>query len=245
VICRCNGHGTVLERLERARAEQLVILDTFGQGDRASGLVPCVCDAGRAVANAWRGLPDEADGLYFTNGRVKAVPAQAEAREKTLEFIKQPRGWLTLIGGYGVGKTVLIYAALNHLADRGIYGRYVMMPELLNELRNAVGTNHYAERLRRLLDAPILAVDELDKVRESEFVDDVMNALFLARYRDRARLGTIIGYNLDGAERIPPFVASRANDGRFKLAVMTGQDLRPIADKLDPWDRGENIHAQS
>jgi hypothetical protein len=201
VICRCSGHGTVLERLERARAEQLVILDVFGHGDRASALVPCVCEAGRAVAERWRGLPAEADGVYLTNGRIRRVPEQDDARTKTLAFIKQPRGWLTLIGGYGVGKTVLIYAALNHLAARGIYGRYVMMPELLNELRDAVGTGHYAERLRRLIDAPLLAIDELDKMRESEFVDDVLNAIFLTRYRDRAKTGTIIGYNLDGARR--------------------------------------------
>lgn len=238
-ICNCNGHGTLLELPERARADRLVVLDTFGTGARARALVPCHCAAGHARAKTWRNLPDEADGVLLTNGRIKQVKAQQDAVTKVKAFISQPRGWLTLAGGYGVGKTMLIYACLNHLADQGIYGRYVMMPELLNELRDAIGTDLYGERLRRLIAAPILAVDELDKTRDSPFVDDVLHAIFLARYQRRGDAGTIIGYNLDGAARIPAFLASRIQDGRFRLAEMTDKDLRPIADKLDPWDRGE------
>lgn len=237
--CQCAGHGTLLERLDRARTDQLVILDTFGADDAARALVPCCCAAGQERAKRWRGLPDEAQGVYLDNGRIRHVKAQETAIAQITAFMQTPRGWLTLAGGYGVGKTVLIYAALNHLADRGLYGRYVMMPELLNELRDAIGTDHYGERLRRLIEAPILAIDELDKLRDTPFVDDVLYAIFLARYRDRARQGTIIGYNLDGESRIPPFLASRIRDGRFHLEEMGTADLRPIANKLDPWRRGE------
>jgi len=239
--CRCSGHGTLLERQATARADRLVILDTFGDGDDAPALIPCACAAGQARAKKWRNLPEEADDVRLTNGRIRRVPEQDAARTKIRAFIVQPRGWLTLAGGYGVGKTMLIYAALNHLADRGIYGRYVMMPELLNELRDAIGTELYGERLRRLIAAPILAVDELDKIRDSPFVDDVLNAIFLARYQGRAQYGTIIGYNLDGAARIPSFLASRIRDGRFHLVEMGGADVRPIAHELDPWDRDEVV----
>lgn len=239
-ICSCSGDGILLDRLDRARRDQLVVLDTFGSGDAARVLVPCHCAAGQARARKWRNLPEEATGVYLTNGRIRHIAAQETALRKVIAFIQEPRGWLTLAGGYGVGKTMLIYAALNHLADRGIYGRYVMMPELLNELRDAAGTEYYGERLRRFVEAPLLAVDELDKVRGSEFVDDVLYAIFLARYRDRATQGTLIGYNLDGAARIPPFLASRIRDSRFHLVEMGTADLRPIADKLDPWGRGES-----
>lgn len=227
------------ETLPRATADQLIVLDVFVRGGTSTALVPCVCAAGRARAETWRGLPLEAEGVRLDNGRVRQIAVQDEARTAIRAFIAEPRGWLTLAGGYGVGKTMLIYATLNHLADRGIYGRYVMMPELLNELRDAVGSDLYGERLRRLIQAPILAVDELDKMRDSSFVDDVLHAIFLARYRDRALCGTIIGYNLDGAARIPPFLASRIHDSRFRLVEMGTVDLRPIADRLDPWDRGE------
>lgn len=231
--CLCQGSGVLLMAAEAARQGRCVVLDRYG--DRA--LVPCDCTDGRSRAEKWRNLPREASGVYLNTGRT--LPAQQAAQLEITAFVADPRGWLTLVGGYGVGKTRLIYACLNHLADAGIYGRYVMMPELLNELRNALRDDDYGERLRRFVEAPLLAIDELDKIRDSEFVDDVLQAIFLARYQQREALSTIIGYNADGAHRLPPFLRSRIHDSRFRLVELGGRDLRPIADKLDPWDRGE------
>jgi DNA replication protein DnaC len=231
--------------LADAQAQQQVIIDDYEAAGRTLALVPCSCAAGQERAERWRGLPEEAAGVRLRGGRVKSVADQVEALGAIRGFIKQPRGWVTLAGGYGVGKTTLIYAALNHLADKGIYGRYVMMPELLDLLRTVLRGEPqvYASKLRRFVQAPILAVDELDKVRDSDFVDEVLHAIFLARYQNRHRLGTLIGYNLDRESNIPPFLASRIRDGRFELIRMIGVDLRPIAGKLDPWETGEDPHA--
>jgi DNA replication protein DnaC len=218
---------------ETARSAHAVILDTYA----GRVLVPCDCTDGQARAARWRNLPREAHGVYLTQH--SPVAAQRAAYLEIAAFVADPHGWLTLVGGYGVGKTRLIYAALNHLADVGVYGRYVMMPELLNELRNALHQDDYGERLRRFVEAPLLAVDELDKIRDSAFVDDVLHAIFLARYQQRETLATIIGYNADGADRLPAFLLSRIKDSRFRLVELGGRDLRPIADKIDPWDRGE------
>jgi DNA replication protein DnaC len=218
---------------ETARSAHAVILDTYA----ACVLVPCDCTDGQARAARWRNLPREASGVYLTQH--SPVAAQRAAYLEIAAFVADPRGWLTLVGGYGVGKTRLIYAALNHLADVGVYGRYVMMPDLLNELRGALHQNDYGERLRRFVEAPLLAVDELDKIRDSAFVDDVLQAIFLSRYQQRETLATIIGYNADRADRLPAFLLSRIKDSRFRLVELGGRDLRPIADKLDPWEKGE------
>jgi DNA replication protein DnaC len=231
--CICGGSGVVLMNVDHAQQARLAILDRYG--DRA--LTPCDCTDGRARAAKWRNLPREANGLSLAAFR--PLPAQKAAVKQALAFVADPSGWLTLIGGYGIGKTRIIYACMNDLAARGIVGRYVMMPELLNELRSALRDDDYGERLRRFVEAPLLAVDELDKIRDSDFVDEVLQAIFLARYQERETLSTIIGYNADGAERIPPFLRSRIRDSRFRLVEMAGPDLRPIAGTLDPWDRGE------
>jgi DNA replication protein DnaC len=219
---------------DSARAARLVMLDIYG--DRA--LIPCDCTDGRQRAAKWRNLPRAAAIVSLASFR--ALPAQKSALDLARAFVADPYGWLTLIGGYGVGKTRLIYGALNDLADVGMYGRYVMMPELLNELRDANRNgDDYGEKLRRFIQAPLLAVDELDKIRDTDFVDDVLHAIFLARYQEHEHSATIIGYNADGADRIPPFLHSRIHDSRFRLSEMTGPDVRPFADKLDPWDRGK------
>jgi DNA replication protein DnaC len=219
---------------EAAAHSYMAILDVYG--DRA--LVPCACAAGASRAKRWRNLPKEAEGVRLDSGR--ALPIQAAARAAIERFVAETRGFLVFMGGYGVGKTRMIYAALNHLADVGRYGRYVMMPDLILEFRDAARRgDDYGERLRRIMQAPILAIDELDKLRPTEFVAELVEQIFLARYQSRAILATIVGFNTDGQGRIPPFLMSRIKDDRFHFVDMGGQDLRPIASKLDPWERGE------
>ena len=253
LVCSCDGSGVVLERLERARDERLVVLDIYTIGTREIAQVPCVCASGQERMHRWRNLPAEADGVYLRRGGLSVVAAQREAVAAAQSFIGQPTGWLVLAGAYGVGKTQIIYATLNHLADLGQHGRYIELPTLLDELRGIVaqGGDHRVV-LKRLIDAPLLAIDECDKARESAFTQEVFEALFLARYRQRGTHGTIIGFNADRIDQIPPFVVSRMRDERFRFVEMRGADLRPVARQLaanaavaGKWDRGkgEHVHA--
>jgi DNA replication protein DnaC len=236
--CRCEGAGTVYERRERAEAERLIIVDTYQVGDRALAVVPCSCAAGREIAHRWRSLPTEAAGV--TLATLRAVPAQRAACEQIAAFVAQPRGWLILCGNYGTGKTKLTYACLNELADRGVFGRYALLPDLLDELRDSIKAGLYADKLGRIVRAPILAIDELDKFRDdSAWVGEVLEKLFITRYREAQFTGTILVYNRERADRLPPFLQSRITDSRFAFIDLAGRDLRPIAGTLAPWDRGE------
>jgi DNA replication protein DnaC len=228
----------VYERYETAEAEQLIIVDAYQVGDRRLAIVPCACASGREIARRWRSLPAEAEGV--TLATLRAVPAQAKAREKIATFVARPRGWLVFSGNYGTGKTKLAYACLNELADRGVFGRYMLLPDLLDELRDSIKAGLYADKLNRIVRAPLLAIDELDKFRDdSAWVGEVLEKLFLVRYREAQYSGTILIYNRERADRLPPFLQSRITDSHFLLVELNGQDLRPIAGKLDPWDRGE------
>jgi DNA replication protein DnaC len=198
------------------------------------------CDAGRAWARAWSGLPDEAQGVRLDGKVLRPVVAQLEAQQAIAHLVADPCGWLTLAGGYGTGKTTLIYAALNHLADQGVYGRYTTAPDLLDYLRDGMvdrGTSP-GSRLRGLIEAPALAVDEIDKYHATQFAEEAIFKLFDAPYRARAEHATLIGYNLDGADRVPPFLVSRIRDGRFQYVELRGADLRPTLKRHDPWERG-------
>lgn len=226
------------ERMERAEAEQLIIVDSYRVGDRVLAIVPCVCTAGREIARRWRSLPSEAEGVTLNS--LRTIPAQRVACEKIAAFVARPRGWLILNGNYGTGKTKLAYACLNELADRSVYGRYMLLPDLLDELRDSIKAGLYADKLNRIVRAPILAIDELDKFRDdSPWVGEVLEKLFLVRYREAQYTGTILIYNRERADRLPPFLQSRITDSHFLLIELKGQDLRPIAGTLDPWDRGE------
>ena len=84
-----------------------------------------------------------------------------------------------------------------------------------------------------------MAIDELDKYDQTEFAEKSIFRLFHARYQSWETTGTLISYNLDRERRIPPFLLSRTRDSRFRRIVLDSADLRPMADELNPWDRGE------
>jgi hypothetical protein len=235
----CRGGGQVEATAEEAERYRLLVTGRYYE--RVLAICPAGCAEGHARAWAWSGLPEEARGVRLGGpGLDKHKPAQQEAIGAIKALLKAPRGWLTLAGGYGTGKTTLLYATLNHLAGAGVYGRYTTAPDLLDWLRDAIGDvrgESPGGRLRQLRDAPVLAVDELDKYNATAFAEEAVLKLFGTRYERRATHITLIGYNLDGAERIPPFLRSRIRDGRFRLVEMPGSDLRPSLS--DPWERGE------
>ncbi|MBK9711587.1 MAG: ATP-binding protein [Kouleothrix sp.] len=228
--------------MDQAQRDQLAIVDSYDRvGLPPIALVACACAAGADRQARWRGLPVAAEGVTLRSGRVKVLAAQSDALTCIRAFVKRPRGWLTLAGAYGVGKTTLIYAALNALADKGKIGRYIVLPDLLDQLKAALRKDDhtYDSILRRVAMAPILAVDEVTAIRESDWTTEVLQTIFLSRYEQRASTATFLGYNVDGAQRLPAFLRSRLSDARFMFVDLGGKDLRPIADQLDPWDRGE------
>lgn len=238
--CRCAGAGALIEQLATAQAEQLIVISAFTVGDRKLATVPCSCAAGQELARRWRNLPREAEGV--TLGTLRTVPHArwVEARQAVAAFVADPRGWLILAGNYGTGKTRLAYAALNELADSGRYGRYLAMPDLLDLLRDSIKSGLYADVLARVVEAPILVLDELDKFRaDTEWAIDVLEKLFIRRYREAQYTGTILIYNRERQDRLPGFLQSRVSDSHFTLIELDGPDLRPYAAQLDPWDRGE------
>ena len=211
-----------------------------------SVLVICPgCAAGKERAQAWCRLPAEAAGITLQG--LRKIEHQLPAIKAAGKLIRAGYGWLTLAGDYGTGKTTLIYAILNYLSERGIYGRYETAPDLLDYLRDGMQDIRGASpsaRLRQLIEAPALAIDEIDKYNATAFADEALFRLFNARYQARNSQITLIGYNYDRERQVPPFLLSRSKDGRFQHVVLEGADIRPTLtdDELDRWDRGEGEH---
>ena len=225
---RCQDSGALLATRAVATVERLVELANyrFGQDERV--LVACTCAAGQERIAAWSGLPVEARGIRLDSGALWAIPDQRAASTAIAAFLAEPRGWVTLEGGYGTGKTTLMYAALNHLADVGCYGRYTTAPDLLDSLRRMIRQGGDMDAaLERWTAAPVLAVDELDKVDLTDFAEKTLFRLFDGRYRRWATQGTLLAYNADREDRLPAFLRSRIRDGRFQHVELRGGDVRP------------------
>lgn len=229
---RCNGSGVGGALPTEADDRQLVVIDRYNPGTPFERLyVFCPdCHAGQRRASGWMRLPNEARGVALDT--LRAIPEQLVAQAAIELFVGKPRRWITIAGNYGVGKTQLIYAALNALQAAGIYGQYWTMPDLLDYLRDAIRDDCQdtaSARLARLAALPVLAVDELDKFNATGWAEEQIHRLFNTRHQNRRLVGTLIGYNLDGSEKIPPFLRSRMRDGRYQLIELRGADLRPSA----------------
>lgn len=111
-------------------------------------------------------------------------------------FVKDPVGTLFIHGNNGVGKTTLAYAMVNRLVDLGYQTVYVTGPNMLAYIRDGysekVKDESAMRRLDRLQSVRVLIIDELDKVRPTEWVDEILSMFFDNRYRRKDELGTVV-----------------------------------------------------
>lgn len=197
-------------------------------------LIPCPdCTGARSGRGGHvAGLPT---ALPTTLAGLGAYEHQTAALVAIERLLKNPWGWLTLVGGYGSGKSTLLGATLAELARRGLDGAYYTASDLLRTLRESVGERTYATTLDRIARVPVLALDELDAFRLTEFAEEALIELFGRRYAMTGGV-TLLACNVLG-DPIPPRIVSRARDRRFQLVDLGEADLRSLG--ADPWDRGE------
>jgi DNA replication protein DnaC len=101
------------------------------------------------------------------------------------------------MGRTGCGKTGLATSFLVEAINRGAKGRYVLFPELVNELYQSVADHSEAKVLKRYLSYDCLLIDELGHVE----VEPVQVGLFFTLMHNRHKTkSTLITTNLGFSE---------------------------------------------
>lgn len=161
-----------------------------------SGLEPS--ERGRKMHN-WR-IPNLPNSTW-TNQRKRARLAIAEA-------IDNRNGWFSFWGDYGAGKTVALQIIVNELRElkmiEGYYAPFALVLDHLRSLFNAqrgVDTSAY---WRRLLDVPVLALDEVTRFKPTEWAMQQLFVLVDTRYRRQASHLTLYATNEDPRQSLPP-----------------------------------------
>ncbi|OEH91873.1 primosomal protein DnaI [Bacillus solimangrovi] len=103
---------------------------------------------------------------------------------------------LYLYGKFGVGKTYLLGAIANELADRGVGTLIVYTPEFLRELKSSLQDGSLNEKIETVKTAEILMLDDIGAEAVSSWVRDEI-------------LGTILQYRM--MEGLPTFFTSNYN----------------------------------
>lgn len=129
-----------------------------------------------------------------SKGRVEAI-RQAMAFVRDYEEGKKMKG-LYFYGKFGVGKSYLLGAIANELAEKKISSMIVYVPEFFREIKQSLGDHTTNEKLDAVKTAPILMLDDIGAETMSSWGRDEI-------------LGTILQYRM--LENLPTFFTSNFN----------------------------------
>lgn len=200
-------------------------------------LIPCGCKTQERIAHLQRlsGLTESERAIRLDDIAVQNRPGTAAMVEAVRQFIGNPSGILTLWGGPGNAKSMALCAAVNALVAQGIPAVYITAFDLISHIREAFNKGQTVvdesayNRLMRFERVRVLAIDEFDKIRMTEWATEQITDLIDRRYRlgIEGKAGTLIAMNSDPAAQ-PIWIASRLLDGRNAVVRNDDTDIRPL-----------------
>ena len=139
------------------------------------------------------------------------------------QFLNEPWGIWSIWGSYGNAKTMVLQALVNHFRGLGHLAVYMRFTDLLDYVRAGYkpdAPDDARERYARIVAAKLLAIDEVDKPRLTEFAVEFQTTFLDDRWRygverDPAiRRHTLLALNHDPAG-LPGHLYDRLRDNRF------------------------------
>lgn len=164
---------------------------------------------------------------------IQANEHNREILQAARDMITRPEGWLFLWGGPGNAKTEILIAVVNEVnsANKGP-AMYCTFSNLVNWITDAFrddAGDSYIQRFQRVLDIKLLAIDEMDKARSTEFADEFRFHFLDERYRQAIRGETAIVFSGNtNPNTLPLPLYDRVRDGRFRIVHNTAPSARPL-----------------
>lgn len=155
------------------------------------------------------------------------------------DFIEDPTGLITIWGGSGNAKSTISIGTVNHLLDQGIPAIYTTIFDLMSNIRKAFGNQDLdsIDILEVYQEARVLIIDEFDKIKKTDWVEEQVTSLIDRRYRtgESGESGTVILMNSD-PQTLDPWIESRLSSGR--IIHNTQADQRGIVTQYNVGDGG-------
>ncbi|SDJ22018.1 primosomal protein DnaI [Natribacillus halophilus] len=138
---------------------------------------------------------------------------------------------LYLHGMFGVGKTYMMAAIANALADRQIQSMLVYAPEFFREMRQAIGEGSVDEKIDAVKRVPVLMLDDIGAETMSNWIrDDVLGAIL--QHRMTEKLPTVYTSNWDYEELEAHFSYSNKGGEERMKAKRIMERIRPFTTEL-------------
>jgi DNA replication protein DnaC len=191
---------------------------------------PCpACNADAVTYNS--GLNPQERKIKFEDIETRNRPGAAAMLNAARSFMAADcRGFLTVHGGFGNGKSTVMKALVNACLEHGIDARYITMTEVMVYAREAFESQQQGDsdygRIAKLAAIRVLVIDELDKARITEYAREVQTHLFDVRYRNADQFGTVVAWNGRFDALDLPWVRSRLSE--YPVVENLDVDMRPL-----------------
>lgn len=211
-----------------------VRLDVPFGDPRFGKLMRCTCKAQEDANRLQRlsGLTPTERTVRLSDIDVVDRPATAAMVRECAKFLDHPYGFVTIHGTSGNAKTVALQACVNAMVSSGVDAVYITAFDLISYIRDAfddkkeVKSDSAYARIVRFGTVSFLAIDELDKVKWTSWVEEQVTDLIDRRYRlgMNEQAGTMLAMNGD-PQAMPMWIYSRLSQGR--IVRNDDSDLRP------------------
>ena len=149
-------------------------------------------------------------GMTFDNFNTKGLVEMSDhqllslntARNGAQYFAQHLDGWLLLLGGYGVGKTHLAAAIANFGVGIGVPTLFLTVPDLLDWLRYAYGSEEvvFETRFEEIRNIGLLVLDDLGTQNATPWAEEKLYQIFNYRYVNRLPTVVTTNQKLDDIE---------------------------------------------
>jgi primosomal protein DnaI len=136
----------------------------------------------------------------------KTTPKRIDAVDKATSFVlKYPHGQnskgLYLFGKFGVGKSYLLGAMANDLAEKGISSMIVYFPELVREFKASIGDQTLNKKIEAIKREPILMLDDIGAETMSSWMrDEILSPILQFRMLENLPTFFTSNFNYDELE---------------------------------------------
>lgn len=218
---------------------------------------PCACMKQKALINRFKSaqISKETMNCTFKNfrahyyskqffdptGKISSYETAEKAFQGARKFVKDfirgenPDG-LMFSGSVGCGKTFLAGAIANALLEQGIEVLFIVVPDLLDEIKATYGYQENSNTEHSLLETarkvPLLILDDLGA---HNYTDWVRNKIYsIINYRLNNNLSTVITTNLDLNE-LKEFLGERTTSRIIQMCqlylILVEEDIRIVKRK--------------
>lgn len=173
------------------------------------------------MINLPKGLRNARIEDYEIDGREEPLRAALTFIDECIDYQKNgdfPKG-LYLSGSLGVGKTYLLAAIANKLAENGIQSMMIHFPSFSVEMSGAIQNGNPNQILNQIKRVPVLMLDDIGATRLTSWMrDDVLGIIL--EYRMQNELPTLFSSNLSMKDLQEQYLTYNNRGDREPLKAM-------------------------